>query len=176
MVDGDSFQTKDARRIRLLGIDAPELKDCLGEDAKVKLTSLTLGKRVKLTDVVADDYGRILANVWVGKLLVNKILLEEGLSRFVYVGSPYYEELKLAAGKAKEEKRGIYSSVCRKESSLSLSDCIIKGNIREKDIKIYHLPTCINYTQVIIDEAFGDRWFCTETEAQKAGFRKASGC
>lgn len=174
VIDGDSFETKDRRRIRLLGIDAPEKDRCLYNEAREGLKELALGKRVRLTDIVTDDYGRILANVWVRNKLVNKILVEEGLARFVYVTSPYYEELKEAAKMAKEKKIGIYSDLCR--GTAPKDECLIKGNINTEGEKLYHLPHCLHYQEVIIDRAFGDRWFCTEEEATRAGFRKAGGC
>lgn len=211
MVDGDSFDLTAGRRIRLLGIDAPDKGRCLYEEARERLKELVLGKRVNLTDIVIDDYGRILANVWASKIgspsgfslrsggglnlidlislqkayaanyslplrhpFINKILLEEGLAKFIYVSSPYYEELKQAASVARSQKLGIYSPVCLNIDPKN--DCVIKGNTNSKDEKVYHLPDCPNYKQVIVDEAFGDSWFCHEEEATKAGFRKASGC
>lgn len=174
VIDGDSFETKDRRRIRLLGIDAPDKGRCLYNEAREGLKELVLGKRVRLTDVVTDDYGRILANVWMRNKLVNKVLVEEGLARFSYVSSPYYEELKEAANKAKAEKRGIHSDLCR--GTTPMTNCTIKGNINTEGEKFYHLPHCLHYNEVIVDRAFGDRWFCTEKEATTAGFRKAAGC
>ena len=174
VVDGDSFSLADGRRIRLLGIDAPERERCMAEEARKRLQEEVKGKIVKLTDMVNDDYGRMLANVWVDKKLVNKILVSEGLAKFVYVKSPYYEEIKQAGQEARDSQKGIYSARCRTASPNI--DCLIKGNIRDGNQKVYHLPDCPNFDQVIIDESFGDQWFCTETDAQKAGFRKAEGC
>jgi hypothetical protein len=50
---------------------------------------------------------------------------------------------------------------------------LIKGNISSSGEKIYHVPGGANYNQVKIDEAAGEAFFCTEEEAQAAGFRKA---
>lgn len=55
--------------------------------------------------------------------------------------------------------------------------CNIKGNISyTTGEKIYHLPGCPYYDATIINEAKGERWFCTEAEAQAAGWRKAYNC
>ncbi len=55
--------------------------------------------------------------------------------------------------------------------------CVIKGNISYKTgEKIYHLPGCPNYKSTKIDTRYGERWFCTEEEAVKAGWRKAYNC
>jgi micrococcal nuclease len=57
------------------------------------------------------------------------------------------------------------------------NSCIIKGNISYKTgEKIYHVPGCQSYSQTVITESKGERWFCTEGEAIKAGWRKAKNC
>lgn len=174
IIDGDSLNLKDGTRIRLLGVDAPEQGRCMSYRAQTRLKQLTLNKRVTLRDMVKDSYGRLLANVFVGNIFVNKVLAEEGLARFEYVKSPYYDELKEAQNQARSDKIGIFSSLCRM-TSIGSVDCNIKGNTRAGE-KIYHLPSCPNYSDVIIDESYGDHWFCSETEAINQGFRKAKGC
>ena len=52
--------------------------------------------------------------------------------------------------------------------------CRIKGNISGSG-KIYHLPGTAAYEKTKIDEAKGERWFCTEDEARAAGWRKPRG-
>jgi endonuclease YncB( thermonuclease family) len=53
------------------------------------------------------------------------------------------------------------------------NECVIKGNVNRKHELIYHLPGQLNYAQTRMDKGFGERWFCTEAEAQAAGWRKA---
>ena len=50
--------------------------------------------------------------------------------------------------------------------------CAIKGNIT-KTGRIYHMPWSPWYSKVRIDEAKGERWFCSE--AQAAGWRAVAG-
>lgn len=173
VVDGDSFTTSDGRRIRLLGIDAPERGRCMHGEARNRLSEFVSGKRVRLTDVVTDDYGRILANVWVGELLVNKVMVREGLARFRGQKSQIANLMKDASVQAKTSLVGIYSPQCR--NTTPQTDCVIKGNLRA-GVKTYFLPHCANYHDVIVDEAYGDRWFCSEEEAKEEGFRKATKC
>ena len=172
--DGDSIQLADGRRVRLLGIDAPERGRCLADEAREKLRSLALGKHVRLKDTVTDEYGRVLAIVIIWpNVVVNRAMLSAGLARNTFSAEKdYAPTLKKAYEEAKTQKLGIFSSVCRTTAS---GECTIKGNVRDGK-KIYHLPSCDNYTQVIVDEAFGDRWFCTEAEALSAGFTRAAGC
>lgn len=48
----------------------------------------------------------------------------------------------------------------------------IKGNISATGEKIYHMAGQANYMNTNIDKE-GEAYFCTEEEAQEAGFRKA---
>jgi micrococcal nuclease len=54
-------------------------------------------------------------------------------------------------------------------------NCKIKGNISRKGEKIYHMPGGRWYEKTVIVEGEGERWFCTEEEAEQAGWRKAGG-
>jgi hypothetical protein len=53
------------------------------------------------------------------------------------------------------------------------SGCDIKGNINSKSERIYHVPGGRAYASTVIDPTRGERWFCTEAEAQAAGWRRA---
>ena len=51
-------------------------------------------------------------------------------------------------------------------------NCLIKGNISYKSgDKIYHIPGWKDYAATKINTSYGERWFCTEWEAYKAGWR-----
>lgn len=58
-------------------------------------------------------------------------------------------------------------------SSSPTSGCPIKGNISRNDTRIYHVPGQQDYDKTKISESKGERWFCTEDEAQVAGWRRA---
>jgi endonuclease YncB( thermonuclease family) len=51
-------------------------------------------------------------------------------------------------------------------------NCTIKGNVNRQGDRIYHLPGGLSYAKVNM-QAPGKRWFCTEAEAQAAGWRPA---
>ena len=51
---------------------------------------------------------------------------------------------------------------------------MIKGNVNRKGERIYHLPGQLNYSQISMQKGLGERWFCTEAEAEAAGWRKAT--
>jgi endonuclease YncB( thermonuclease family) len=56
------------------------------------------------------------------------------------------------------------------KSAAAAADCRIKGNISSRG-KIYHVPGSANYDRTVIDPSKGERMFCTEAEAQAAGWR-----
>jgi micrococcal nuclease len=97
-------------RVRVLGIDTPELGECGGTSARAATRALALAKRVSLaTDATQgerDRFGRLLAYVELpgGRDLGNE-LLRRGLAR-VYVYDRPFERLDAyrraeAAGRAK---------------------------------------------------------------------------
>ena len=52
-------------------------------------------------------------------------------------------------------------------------DCRIKGNITRKGTRIYHVPGGASYAKTRIDTAKGERWFCSDSDARGAGWRRA---
>jgi hypothetical protein len=54
------------------------------------------------------------------------------------------------------------------------ASCNIKGNISiETGERIYHMLGQKYYAATRISPQYGERWFCSEAEAQAAGWRKA---
>ena len=52
--------------------------------------------------------------------------------------------------------------------------CTIKGNISvSTGERIYHVPGGEYYGPTKINITKGERWFCTEAEAQAAGWRRS---
>ena len=66
------------------------------------------------------------------------------------------------------------SSVRSPIDSIMKPGCIVKGNISQTTgNKWYHVPGMENYTSTVIDSAFGEKWFCSESEAIANGWSKA---
>lgn len=57
--------------------------------------------------------------------------------------------------------------------SAQSQQCRIKGNISSKGERIYHTPGGRWYDKTKISPLKGERWFCSEAEAQKAGWRRS---
>jgi hypothetical protein len=52
--------------------------------------------------------------------------------------------------------------------------CVIKGNINLKTgERVYHVPGQRHYGDVTIETETGERWFCTEDEAEANGWRRS---
>jgi hypothetical protein len=66
VVDGDTVELSDGRRVRLVGYDAYELSEPLGARARQELRSLCLGEAYLDVDNLEpqDRYGRILGYLW----------------------------------------------------------------------------------------------------------------
>ena len=58
-------------------------------------------------------------------------------------------------------------------STNNKSNCKIKGNINSKGEKIYHVPGGAYYNKTGVNQSKGERWFCSEAEAQRAGWRRS---
>jgi len=67
VIDGDTLEIVDnggiRTRVRLRRIDAPEMDEPGGAEAKAGLEARLLGKRVKVTPYARDRYGRLIADV-----------------------------------------------------------------------------------------------------------------
>lgn len=89
VIDGDSFKLKSGENIRLLGINAPSLSEPYGSQAQERLQKLIQDKEVELEfdsqegSGLRDQYGRLLAYVWVDNILVNEVLVKEGLAEVI---------------------------------------------------------------------------------------------
>lgn len=69
--------------VRLSGIDAPEIKGKSEEEKEVAkqardfVSNLILNKYVRLENVESEKYGRILADVYIGDVHLNEMLIKE---------------------------------------------------------------------------------------------------
>ncbi|MDD1631050.1 MAG: thermonuclease family protein [Methylococcaceae bacterium] len=117
--DGDTVVLEDGRKIRLLGINTPEVQhkdkraDAGGEDAKVWLINKLQHARIRLEfdSERTDKYGRILAHLFnEQKEHINLSLVKAGLAT-ISIYPPnllYVNELLAAENKAEQDSLGIW--------------------------------------------------------------------
>ena len=192
VVDGDTIDVLiggEELRLRYIGIDTPETVDprrpvgCFGKEASARNRELVEGKTVGLEKDVSetDRFGRLLRYVWLGGRMVNARLVEEGYAT-ASTFPPDVRHAELFAAlqtEARTQGRGLWGACATPEapSPTATGACDqprIKGNISlTTGEKIYHVPGGYYYDDTVIDEAKGERWFCTEAEAVAAGWRKS---
>lgn len=83
VIDGDSFvitQEGQEVKIRLYGVDCPELRQSYGKMAKIYAESFLIGQEVIMEIIDKDKYGRLVCMVYVGSVCLNEQLLKEGLA------------------------------------------------------------------------------------------------
>lgn len=175
VIDGDTFVLTSQQQIRLHNINAPELNLCGGPQAKSKLESLITDKTVRLVGDTTDIFGRRIALVYVGDILINEQMLLSGWGKFTSASSSENDRLKSAGETARDQKLGVYGSLCRQSVNPLKPKCSIKGNHGERE-NIYSFEGCGSYPNTVLELDEGDAWFCTEAEAQAAGFTKAANC
>lgn len=201
VVDGDTLDVS-GNRIRLHGIDAPERSascrnasrgdwEC-GLWAQYEAERRYQGAEVSCRDLGERTHGRVVAQCFHDGRDISHDLIRAGVvqvcPRFALEHAhsrPYIDAEKEAAIAA----RGIFdgepperAAFCREQAAprelLPVSDqrddegtCIIKGNVSGNG-RIYHMPGQADYERVKMNHP-EKRWFCSEEEAQKAGWRRA---
>lgn len=116
--DGDTFSIRLGGlpdKVRLLGIDAPELHQARwGIAARARLAHLVMGRDVRLEldeKKPRDAYGRLLAYVYVNDTMVQKDLLLQGLAVAKSYGKAPrgFETLDIVMKEARRRKLGIWN-------------------------------------------------------------------
>lgn len=187
VVDGDTIKVS-GKTVRLHGIDAPESdQKCITKEGADWLCGGWVkrvvydrydGRRAICKSKTTDRYGRIVARCFVGKEDIAAWLVSEGMAFAYRKYSHDYVELEK---QAVIFNRGLHAvslqSPAKHRQSRHIqqkppSKCKIKGNISASG-RIYHVPGQRDYDRTGIDEASGERWFCSDKQARSAGWRRA---
>lgn len=115
VIDGDTIVVGENEKVRYIGIDTPEIGECYYDEAKARNRELVERQQVFLDiceEEPTDKYGRTLAYVYVGDLLVNAELLSGGFAATLNIPpcnhkAAYFRDLQLAARTA---KRGMWGA------------------------------------------------------------------
>lgn len=110
--DGDSLMLErlDVKRtseIRLAGIDAPELDQPWGVQARSALRRLVLGQAVVVEVTDRDRYGRLVGRMWRGRTYVNAAMTDQG---HAWAFDRYLPDREIRAGQtaARAAGRGLW--------------------------------------------------------------------
>ena len=115
--DGDTYTLADGNKIRLRGVNTPELKPAedFGVEARDAVRDLILGKEVKISygTVKVDSYGRLIASVESedGKDVATELLrLGYGHVFLIPPDTLETKEMFKAQMQAKADKKGVWST------------------------------------------------------------------
>jgi endonuclease YncB( thermonuclease family) len=200
--DGDSMMVGQTE-VRLFGVDAPEFdQSCsrsgqawaCGAEAADRLSRLVTGKEVRCTAVSIDQYHRTLGRCTVGTTDINRTVVATGYAvayrryssdyvsaeetaklnrRGIWAGSfempdAYrHEATAVTYGTSVPARRARMPSVGRSPPSAPTGGCFIKGN-QGSNGWIYHVPGMPYYAKTRAEQIF-----CSEADAQAAGYRRA---
>ncbi len=188
---GDTLRLN-KRLIRLAGIEAPAAGQTCerGNGRKVDCGAVAesalahLLRRQRITCELSGEIrsGSEVANCRSGELDIGRELVRAGqVFASSLDGSPYASEEELA----RTEKAGIWqgsnerpeawrAKIWAEAKRTAPEGCPIKGLVRGAG-RIYSMPWSAGYDGRKVREVRGERWFCSEDEAQAAGFRLAEG-
>lgn len=197
-----TFKIDSGETVRLAEVNAPELNECYGPEAKQALHNALVGKPLRLIrdEIDADKFGRALrivqfdaSNPKDKAVIAQEFLAERGYLTYSPHGNrAYQEKIELTIRKAREKEVGMWHA-CKKVlkekeavEKMQHTDehvpppnerCVIKGNISGNNYgKQYFTPKCRSYTVIKISPSLGEQYFCTEKEAEKAGFTRSRNC
>jgi endonuclease YncB( thermonuclease family) len=190
VVDGDTLELSGAV-YRLHGIDAPEEgQSCAapggkrwacGREATKLMEQLVAAGDLACKVKGNDDYSRIIAVCRAGGIEINRTMVERGLA---WSFRRYSHDYNAVEDAAREAGLGVWRAAtetpwdyrARRWAELAEeapSACPIKGNVTRQGERIYHTPWSPWYARTRVNEADGERWFCSEAEAVAAGWRAA---
>ena len=194
VTDGDTVRVA-GERVRLHGIDAPESKQtCVaggsrwrcGAEATRALARRIGGRPIACEERDRDRYGRIVAVCRVRGEDLNRWMVRQGWAlAYRHYSMDYVPDERAARAAKRGLWRGDFvppwrwrkgeriEGAASKSGKSTGGGCRIKGNISRKGVRIYHAPGGQSYNQTRINTSKGERWFCSESEARAAGWRKA---
>lgn len=120
VIDGDTIELTDKRRLRYIGINAPESVDprrpvqCFGKEASYFNKQLVEGQTIDMEKDVSetDKYGRLLRYVFLDDVFINDFLVRQGYAQVETVPPDvkYAGQFLDAQREAREAKRGLWKT------------------------------------------------------------------
>ncbi len=110
--DGDTVTCIDEagrpQKIRLVGIDAPELDQPAGRESRQALAGKLTGGVVRVEDRGRDQHGRLLGTLWIEGRNLNRELVADGWA-WVFDGFAPDPALLDAESAARTDRRGLWT-------------------------------------------------------------------
>jgi len=110
IADGDTITVLDANdtqhRIRLAGIDAPELHQAFGNQSKQSLSEMVFSREVTVSYQKIDEYGRIVGKVLLAGRDINLEQIKAGMAwHYKYYENEQTQEDREDYASAEEDAR-----------------------------------------------------------------------
>jgi len=196
--DGDSLVVG-SQRVRLFGIDAPELdQTCTtdgsswpcGTQAKERLNELINGQRVDCQITGLDQYGRTLGRCSTEFLDINEAIVELG---WALAYREYSQDYVAAEDRARQRKAGIWNSTFTNPAEHRLAKAPKPPEPRQPVQRDERQQSNERFAGCTIkgnrnrkgqwiyhlpgmpyyDQTRAEEFFCTEDQARAAGYRRA---
>lgn len=107
--DGDTLTLAGGMRVRLYGIDAPELDQPYGPAARDALAALVDGRVVRVIEHVTDRYGRQVSDVVRDGVDVNRHLIAAGAAWCYMRYLPPGDDCPRIEAEARSARRGLWA-------------------------------------------------------------------
>lgn len=123
VIDGDTIELSDKRKVRYIGINSFEMNDkrietkCLAEKATEANKKLVENNEVEMERDISetDKYDRLLRYVWIDGVMVNEELVKKGWAEISTFPPDikYLDRLRNEQIKAKLNNLGIWGNTCQ---------------------------------------------------------------
>lgn len=188
-VTGDTLRIGSAR-VLLDGIEAPEAtQSCqrskggtwrCGAAAKDALASVVRGRRISC-DLLGEEETAKRARCYADGIDIAERLVRNG---HVFASGGFWSAYASVEGDAEARKVGLWAGEAERPQDYrdkrweearkaAPEGCPIKGPIRS-GTRTYVLPWAPSYDSIRLRESRGERWFCSESEAEAAGWTRGS--
>jgi endonuclease YncB( thermonuclease family) len=189
-LSGDTLRIG-ATTVRLAGIEAPEAEQRCGQGGKQwkcgaaaqqALSRAVSGQRIRCIPDGSDSAGATLAYCTAGDTDINSELVRKG---HVFAEQSFFARYASQEREARSAKAGLWvggeaerpsdyrAKVWEEAKRRAPDGCPIKGLVRDGD-RVYVVPGAPDYERGRVQTSRGGRWFCSEQDAQSAGFKAAS--
>ncbi|MEW5962283.1 MAG: thermonuclease family protein [Pseudomonadota bacterium] len=174
--------------LRLDGVEAPDRNQSCkrasgkrwpcGREAAQALGRLVRNRRVECDRVGVDADGLVLARCRIEGSDMGAELVRKG---HVFAVSSYFARYASEESEARAAKAGVWQGEALRPAAYRAklweeakqkapAGCPIKGQVSRQG-RIYVLPWSDRYAGIAVSEKRGERWFCSEAEAQSAGWK-----
>lgn len=188
VLSGDTLKIK-GNIIKLSGVDAPERRQkcskpgakrwACGETARQALRRVVRRRSVTCEVSAKDDSGHRDGSCRVKGEDIAALMVRKG---YAFSSGGWFTKYAGLEAEARRETAGLWRGTAQRPedyraerwqdaSAKAPEGCPIKGRVLSRRKKVYVLPWSRNYERTRVRPRRGERWFCSEAEALRAGWK-----